>query len=244
MLYTDGIILTMQDLREHDNFVLEIASTEAIEISSKLAIAQREVGYELASFLKSRETPIALERVVVNDELRDLLALQTLAAVYTDAYNRHLNDRYLGRTKEFRLASERSFHRFLQNGVGIATSPVQRAQRPVVSPFDSGLLETGAYVVQIAWEHATGSIGERSDSLSFDCPGGGIVVTPSIPPVNMAGWHVYIGNADAEPKRQNQTTLAVSSTWTQAAALRSDLPGTDVSGPDYYVRQSSQMVRR
>src|SRR5687768_9519668 len=115
MLFTDGNLITIEDLREHDNYVLEIASTESIELSSKLAVAQRAVGYELASFLSNRETAIALDRVVVNDELRDLLAYQTLAAVYSDAYNRHLNDRYLGRAKDFRQAADRSFRRFLHN---------------------------------------------------------------------------------------------------------------------------------
>ena len=28
MLFTDGIILSIEDLREHDNFVLDVASTE------------------------------------------------------------------------------------------------------------------------------------------------------------------------------------------------------------------------
>ena len=46
MLFSDGIILSIEDLREHDNFVLDVASTEAIELSSKLAVAQREIGYE------------------------------------------------------------------------------------------------------------------------------------------------------------------------------------------------------
>ena len=54
MLFTDGIILGIDDLREHDNFVLDVASTEAIELNSKLSVAQREIGYELTSFLRTR----------------------------------------------------------------------------------------------------------------------------------------------------------------------------------------------
>jgi hypothetical protein len=244
MLFTDGTILTMQDLREHDNFVLEIASTETIELSSKLALAQREVGYELASFLKNRETPIALERVVVNDELKDLLALQTLAAVYGDAYNRHLNDRYLGRMKDFRQAAERSFHRFLQNGVGISATPVPRAERPSLSSVESGALEPGVYVVQIAWQHVSGTVGERSNPVTLDMSGGGILTTPSSPSVDVAGWHVFIGMADAQPLRQNPSTIASDASWTQAAGLRFDLPASNASDPSFYVRQAAQMVRR
>lgn len=244
MLFTDGIILTIQDLREHDNFVLEIASTESIELNSKLAIAQRAVGYELASFLANRESPIALERVVVNDELRDLLAVQTLAAVYADAYNRHLNDRYLGRAKDFRVASERSFHRFLQNGVGITSSPVRRAERPNVSMLEGGILPAGVYVVQVSWQHATGRVGEKSEPVTIESNGGSIVIVPGNPPMGAAGWHGFIGGGDGKPVRQNESVIAVDATWTQAAALRNDLPGREPSGADYFVRQAAQMVRR
>lgn len=241
MLFTDGIILTMQDLRDHDNYVLEIASTELIELSSKLAIAQRAVGYELASFLTNRDTPISLDRVVVNDELRDLLAIQTLAAAYADAYNRHLNDRYLGRAKEFRHAGERSFQRFLQNGVGVCASPVRRADKPTVDMLFQGALDAGIYRVQMAWQHVAGTVGERSDVLTFESTGGGVIVTAMNRPANAAGWHVFMAGADGQPERQNE--IVIDDVWIQTEFLRSDLAGPDASGPDYYVRQSSQVRR-
>ncbi|HYP05802.1 MAG TPA: hypothetical protein VER03_06165 [Bryobacteraceae bacterium] len=243
MLFTDGIILTMQDLRDHDNYVLEVASTESIELSSKLALSQRAVGYELASYLTNREAPISLDRVVVTDELRDLLAVQTLAAVYGDAYNRNLNDRYLGRAKDFRHMSERSFRRFLQNGVGIARTAVRRADKPAVECTFEGGLNVGVYRVQIAWQHVAGNVGERSDAVAVECTGGGLAVTPRSYPENMAGWHVFISAADGIPLRQNEAPIQ-EATWIQANPLRSELDGPEASGPDYYVRQSAQMLRR
>ena len=244
MLFTDGIILTMQDLREHDNFVLDIASTESIELSSKMAIAQRAVGYELASFLSNRETPISLDRVVVNDELRDLLAIQTLAAVYSDAYNRHLNDRYSGRAKEFRQASERNFQRYLQNGVGVAGTPVRRADRPTVTAVSGGELAPGMYVVQIAWEHLSRTVGERSEPVTVECLNGALDVAPVNVPPNMGGWHVFITSSELKPVRQNIGPIATDVVWTQSDPVRFDLPDIEPSGPDYYVRQATQMVRR
>ena len=243
MLFTDGIILTMQDLRDHDNYVLEIASTESIELSSKLAVAQRAIGYELSSFLTNRDIPISLDRVVVNAELRDLLAIHTLAAVYADAYNRHLNDRYLGRAKDFRHASERSFQRFLQNGVGITGTPVARADKPVVESVPEGALDAGVYRVQVAWQHLSGTVGERSEAVTAECFGGGLQVNVPSRPDNLAGWHVFIAAGDGVPARQNET-LIEDSAWLQTVALRSDLVGPDASGPDYYVRHAAQLLRR
>jgi hypothetical protein len=244
MLFTDGTILTLQDLQDHDNFVLEVASTESIELSSKMAIAQRAIGYELASFLGTRETPLSLSRVVVNDELRDLVAIRALAAVYSDAYNRHLNDRYLGRAKELRQAGEHSFYRFLQNGVGISGTAVARAEKPMVTTLLNGELLPGSYVIQIAWQHAVGTVGELSEEVTVECPGGSLMIFPPASPTNINGWHAFIGTAGNKPMRQNATPVATNLEWEQSAPLRSDLNGPQPSGPDYYVRHSTHMVRR
>ena len=244
MLFTDGTILTLQDLRDHDNFVLEVASTESIELSSKMAIAQRAIGYELASFLGSRETPISLNRVVVNDELRDLLAVRTLAAVYSDAYNRHLNDRYLGRAKELRQAGEQSYYRLLQNGVGIAGAAVSRAETPVVTTLLDGELLAGLYSVQIAWQHAGGAVGERSEEVTAECLGGSLMIIPPATPAQITNWHVFVGSNGGDLTRQNATAVPANEVWTQSLALRSDLTGPNPSGADYYVRQATHLVRR
>src|SRR5690349_1029557 len=184
MLFTDGPILTIQDLREHDNLVLDVASTEAIELSSKLAVAQRDLGYDLLSFLTGAGVGIELSKVVVTNELRDLLAAHTLAAVYRDAYNTHLNDRYLGRWKEFAKTSERGLMRLLANGVGIAAAPTPRAEAPVVETIDSGGMSEGSYSVQIVWQHLAGNVGEKSSPVLVDFAGGSIVVTPARIPQN------------------------------------------------------------
>ena len=244
MLFTDGIILTPHELREHDNHILEVASTESIELSSKLAISQRSIGYELTSFLVNRDLPIDLGRVIVNDEVRDLLAVRTLAAVYSDAYNRHLNDRYLSRWKEFQEASERGLRRLLDNGVGVTATPVQRAAKPLIADADSGALEPGDYEIEIAWQHFGGKIGEKSVSVVAGASSGGLVIRPNDRPINMAGWHIFIGFSGGSKFRQNDTPISVDGSWSQTTALRNDLSDMTVSGPDYYVRAADQRVRR
>ena len=243
MLFTDGTILSIQELREHDNFVLDVASTESIELNSKLAVAQREIGYEIQSFLKTRCVGSDLDAVFVNQQLRDLLVTHTLSIVYRDAYNLHLNDRYLGRWKEFTRASDRGLLRLFLNGVGIAAVAVAQAPQPSVAVSPDGGLAAGIYGIQSAWQHLTGTIGERSVSVLAECSGGSISVNPGPAPLNVSGWHVFIADLDAVPARQNPSPLALGSIWTQGAALRVDLPGPVVSGPDYYVRSSGQISR-
>jgi hypothetical protein len=243
MLFTDGTILTIQELREHDNFVLEVASTESIELSAKLAVAQREIGYEIESFLMTRDAGSGLGRVVVNQQLKDLVAAHALSMVYRDAYNTHLNDRYLGRWKEFARVSERGLLRLLQNGIGIAAVAVAQAKEPLVTLSPDGSLASGVYMVQIAWQHLTGAVGERSAPVMIDCAGGSLIVNAGAPPANASGWHVFLGTQDVTPARQNQSPIAPDSVWAQGAELRTDLRGPETSGPDYFVRNSGQLSR-
>ena len=91
MLFTDGTILSIcKTCASTTTSSLDVASTEAIELSSKLAVAQREIGYELSSFLMTRGRGTRLGQVVVNAAIGDLLATHTLSIVYRDAYNLHL----------------------------------------------------------------------------------------------------------------------------------------------------------
>jgi hypothetical protein len=243
MLFTDGIILGIEDLREHDNFVLDVASTEAIELSSKLAVAQREIGYELSSFLMTRCCGTGLGQVVVTQQLKDLLATHTLSIVYRDAYNLHLNDRYLGRWKEFTNSSQRSLLRFFQSGVGIAAVAVPQAPKADVTVIGGGGLASGSYYVQVAWQHVGGNVGGKSIPAMADISGGSLKINPGNAPANINGWHVFIGMQEDVATRQNETPIALGTTWTQAAALRQDLTGPDAGGPDYYVRNSGQIAR-
>ncbi|HYI96452.1 MAG TPA: hypothetical protein VEX68_23115 [Bryobacteraceae bacterium] len=243
MLFTDGTILSIQELREHDNFVLDVASTESIDLSSKLAVAQREIGYEIQSFLTTRRASAELSNVVVNQQMRDLLATHVLSIVYRDAYNLHLNDRYLGRWKEFTRASERGLMRLYQNGIGITTVAVAQAAKPTVTVSPDGGLASGMYAIHTAWQHISGTIGERSPAMIVDCSGGSIGVDPGRAPINAVGWHVFAAELDSPASRQNHSILAPETVWTQSAALRQDLAGPEVSGADYYVRSAGLLSR-
>jgi hypothetical protein len=102
----------------------------------------------------------------------------------------------------------------------------------------------GEYVVQIAWEHLARTIGEKSEPVSIECMTGGFSITPPTPPANMAGWHVFIAEVGGKPVRQNPSTIGADTLWIQSSPMAYDLPATEPSGPDYYVRQPGQLVRR
>ena len=50
-LFTDGTISTLEELRGYESAVYDVASTERIDLSQKLVLAQQELGIELTSRL-------------------------------------------------------------------------------------------------------------------------------------------------------------------------------------------------
>ena len=51
-LFTDGLICDQEVLREYESSILEVARTEELELTPKLRVAQREIGFEIAAFLQ------------------------------------------------------------------------------------------------------------------------------------------------------------------------------------------------
>src|SRR5260370_23923411 len=108
--FTDGPIHTSGELQNYDTAILNVASTEGIDVTSKGILAQEEIATELLLFLNrnSNFDPQYLVRrrigvgdVVLTPPLRRWHAYETLALVYRDAYNNQLNDRYQGKWKEY-----------------------------------------------------------------------------------------------------------------------------------------------
>ena len=67
------------------------------------------------------------------------------------------------------------------------------------------------YVVHTAWQHISGTIGERSVGVIIDCSGGSISVNPGPAPGNVAGWYVFIAELDSPSARQNQIATRAGS---------------------------------
>ena len=92
-LFTDGAISSLEDLRGYESTIYDLASTERIDLSRKLVLAHQELEVELVSRF-FRENPNELAYAVVTPALQLWHTFHTLAVVYRDAYNSHLNDRY------------------------------------------------------------------------------------------------------------------------------------------------------
>jgi hypothetical protein len=168
-LFTDGNISTIEDLTAHDSGVMGIAAGEGIDLTRKLALAQEEIGVELAAMMPRLDpygTQLAqsgLANVVVTAPLRLWHAFHTLEMVYRDAYNNQLNDRYRGKWEQYRELSGWAMQKLLETGVGMVADPVPQAAAPQlgVVPGEPGSTEA-TYYVRVAWVNAAGEEGGAS----------------------------------------------------------------------------------
>src|SRR5512133_261080 len=122
-LFTDGPASGIEDLAAHDSQLLNVASAEGIDVTAKLRLAQEAIGIELEGLLRDSGAP-GLRHVVVTPALRLWHSYQALEAVYRDAYNNQLNDRYAGKRDQFRELGIWARERLRMFGVGVAQRPV------------------------------------------------------------------------------------------------------------------------
>lgn len=213
-LFTDGGISSIEDLRVYDSSVWDVASTEDIDVTAKLGLAQKQIEVELTGLLGGTD----LTKVVVTEPLRQWHALQTLSLVYADAYYRQLNDRYSARRTLYQDLAGRASAAFLQIGIGVAHHPVGRPDPPALATI-AGPMPACTYYVRVAWVNGAGEEGSPSDLSVANAPDSHtLVVNPGNAPAGVTGWNVYAGLTPDGTTLQNGAPLAVGSTWTEPAS--------------------------
>jgi hypothetical protein len=227
-LFTDGSISSLEDLTAHDTSLLDIASVEGIDVTAKAALAQAELGIELSGLLLDRRCwdPVAqasrmpdLSHVVVTAPLKLWHVYRTLTAVYRDAYNNQLNDRYKGRRDEYAELGSRTNEQLRQIGVGLVTDPVPQAAQPALASATGSLTE-GTYFATLGWLNSAGEEGASAVPVTITvAEATGFTVTPPAAPPKATGWNVYVGAAADSLTQQNLDRLAVGQSWVQSAAL-------------------------
>jgi hypothetical protein len=231
-LFTDGPVSTIGELAEHDSQLLNVATVEGIDVTTKLALAQEELAVELDTLLEpaSALQPVypgraRLEHVVVTPPLRLWHTYRSLEMVYQDAYNNQLNDRYAKKRDQFRDLGRWAQDRLIRLGVGFAGHPVPKADEPQVSPTP-GSLADGTYYVTVTWVNAQGNEGVSADPVNVTTAGSTFVVSPRCPPAVAVGWNVYAGVDPERLVRQNASLNAMGATWMQPGVLVTDGPRT------------------
>jgi len=244
-LFTDGPLNTSVDLQQYENGILDVASTEKIDITMKAALAQEEIGADLLLFLDRnslwdprllvRQT-MSINDIVITEPLRRWHAYKTLAMVYQDAYNNQLNDRYEGKWTQYSQLASTAEQTLFGVGVGIVHRAIPRASEPSLTIVPLGV--TGiSYYVCVSWLSASGQEGLASAPVqATSSDGSAVVVGVSNPPAGAVLWNVYAGNGPVAVTLQNSSPLPISATWIlPATGLRT---GRDPGGgqvPEWWI---------
>lgn len=259
-LFNDGPINQQQDLADYENGILDIANQEQIDLDGKSALAQREIAAQLLTLLLRQETrspytnwidPQDLLRrrtgvsdVVVTSALQQWHAMRTLAAVYRDAYNNQINDRYLKKWQEYQDLEREAKAQFYATGVGLSGYWLPAPAAPSLT-FEPGAGAGAQYFVATTWVNQAGQESAPSPQSQLStAPGTQLAVTaaPAAPPY-ATFWNAYVGPAPTALALQNPTPLALGVTWIVPATLQTGVPPGSGQTPDWYVTDDHVMPR-
>jgi hypothetical protein len=252
-LFSDGKISTVESLTGYESTIFDVARTEHIDLTKKLTLAQQEMEVELTAFLlrHAKESSseiltnrLGVDRVVVTSALRQWHTFHTLALVYRDAYNSHLNDRFLGKWHEYerlaRWASTRSF----EIGIGMVYEAIPKASPPGLGSV-TGNLPEAMYWVRVAWTSITAEEGCPSEpSVLRTSQGSRLVVEAQNPPCVASGWNVYAGLSADETTLQNSVPLPIGSGWVMPdSGLEAGKKATEGQVPAYFLAMNRTLQR-
>jgi hypothetical protein len=220
-LLIDGPPSTIDELTSHDSQLLNVASSEGIDVTQKLALAQRTTALEVEGLLRNRgHHHLPLAHVVVTPWLRMWHTYATLELVYADAYNSQLNDRYAGKRDQFRALARWAYDKLVHTGLGVTDRPIPQAAQPAVVATE-GTLADDTYYVTMAWVNAGGEEGASAVPSAITTSSSAFLVAPPAAPAAATGWNVYAGTAPGAMVRQNDAPIPTDQTWQQSAAPNS-----------------------
>lgn len=250
-LYLDGNISTLSDLRDQETGILDAAYAEGVDLTTKLRLAQEEIGVEVVVFLlehglsvSAEESLRRLSNVVVTPALKQWHTFHTLALAYRDLYYNQYNDRYAAKWKEYNRLGRAAAALLFETGIGLSWDAVERAGAPELG-WTVGTMTSGTYYIRVSWVTATGIEGAASEAAALVTPEGSqLVVTPPAAPAKATGWNVYVGTTASEAALQNETPMASGSPWVMPAmGLLAGRKPPEGQSPDAYVTISRNFRR-
>lgn len=250
-LYSDGYISSLSDLRDQETGLLDATHAEGVDLTTKLRLAQEEIGIEVVAFLLEHGRGVSgdeslrqLRQVVVTPALKQWHTFHTLELAYRDLYFNQYNDRYAEKWKEYGRLAKGAASILFETGVGIANDPLARAATPTLG-WTSGTMAAGTYYVRMSWVNTSGVEGAASETAAVvTAEGSQLLVTPQGAPPTAAGWNVYVGTAADEVGLQNDAPLAPAGSWTiPTTGLKAGRAPSDGQSPDQYVTVT-RVVRR
>lgn len=256
-LFTDADIVTLDDLLPFETGLVQVASSHGINVDTKIALATNAISDRLMLWLFSvgasdpqwlNRRLIGLSTVVVTPTLQRWLCFDSLSRFFAEAYNVQLNTRFQGKWTEYKTAAQNAAEMVFMSGLGVVYKPLPKPAIPSVA-IEGAAVGPPALFVQTSWVDSHGDESALSPVNGVILDGASTIVVAMSEgaldaPSAAVGWNVYAGTDETYITRQNNTPLAIGSSW--------DLPVTGlVEGiqpgngqhPDFYMQLSRQILR-
>ena len=243
-LLVDGGINRVEDLREWDSGILDVAHGERIDLGVKLRRAQAEIEEEVERFLRDQERG-AITQVVADRGMRHWHALKTLEAVYRDAYFNQLNERFGGKWKHYLELAEKQALRYFDAGVAIVYQPLRRPPQVAVTAGD-GELPPATYRFVATVVDAEGRESAPSEEVVVSVPAPhSLLARLPYSPEGATGWNIYAGLSDGDLALQSNSPLGLQEPWSLSPdGLRTGRPPGDGQAPDEVIRRNGPILLR
>ena len=221
-LFSDGPLSTIDELVQHDSFLLAVASTEGIDVTAKLSLAHDEVETELSALFARAssnygpvlgQTPLDTAHLAVTPALKLWYTFRTLELVYRDAYYNQLNDRYKGKWTEYQNLGRWATGKFLETGAGLVADPIS-IPVPLLTQFNPASQAGGTVYATITLLNSAGEESSPAILSEVTVPDAAVMVASiSSHASNAKTWNLYTGSAPGVTTLQNSTPLALADTW-------------------------------
>lgn len=255
-LFTDPDVVTLDDLLKFESSLVQVSSTHAIDVETKIRLAVDEIGDKILLCLLQAGAPgqwtgtaeLGLGNVVISSPLYRWICFNSLARVYAEAYNVQLNTRFQGKWTEYQQQANQASNLVLASGIGVVTSPLPKPALPLIA-VSQGTIAAPAVFVQISWTGDQNQESAPSPVAATVLNGeAGIQITPSEfgsdVPSNAQGWNVYAASAQGNLTLQSLMPVSLDQPWQMPSSgiAIGRRPETGQS-PDFTIAFSKRLQR-
>lgn len=256
-LFTDADIVTLDDLLRFEATLVQVASSHAINVETKIHVAIDSIGQRLMLWLLNvgasdpqtiNRRVIGLSTIVVTAPLKRWLCLESLSRFFAEAYDLQLNTRFQAKWTEYQSASGDASQMCFMAGLGIVYNALPKPAMPLVSVQD-GSIGIESMFIRTAWadNHGNESALSRVNAVLSNTPSTvvvGMAEGALKAPPSAAGWNVYASTTAAGFTRQNVDPIPIGATWQLPDSGLIDGPEPkDGQQPSYYVALSREIQR-
>ncbi len=256
-LFTDADIVSLDDLLQYENSLVQVSSSHAIDVSTKITLSTGAIGDKLMLWLLKvgasdpqwvNRRSLGLSTVVITPALHRWLCFDSLSRFYAEAYNVQLNTRFQGKWTEYQQQASTAADMVFMSGIGVVYNPLPKPAMPQAS-LQNTTSPTEALFLQTAWVDGGGNEGALS-------PVNGLIVNNASPvavsmiqnaelaPAAASGWNLYAGTTSSDLTRQNNAPLMIGATFQLTPSGVIDGP-EPVGGqqPNFYITLSRKIQR-